>query len=87
MPTFIRCPECGFHIGAYQEFIDSARSSIYNEKVFNSNNKFAKYDPEKMVFNPSITPSLEPLFNAIGLKNRCCRMHTTTKVDFSKMYK
>ena len=87
MPSFIRCPDCGFHIGVYQKFVDEAQSAIYNEKIFNGDNKFTQYDPEKMVFDSSITPSLEPLFNAIGIKNRCCRMHMITKVDFSKMYK
>jgi DNA-directed RNA polymerase subunit N (RpoN/RPB10) len=87
MPTFIRCPECGNNIGAYQQFIDAAKAAIYAEKVFNSKTNHSNYDPEKMIFDPSITPSLEPLFNAIGLKLRCCRMHSVTKVDFDKMYK
>ena len=87
MAAYIRCPECAFCIGKYAEFVDKARQAIYNEAVFNKTSEYADYDPEKMVFNPSVTPSLEPLFEAIGIKNRCCRMHLIAKTEFDKIYK
>jgi DNA-directed RNA polymerase subunit N (RpoN/RPB10) len=87
MAAFIRCPECSFCIGKYMEFIEHAKESIYEDKVFGSNSQFSNYDPEKMVFNPDIIPSLENLFNAVGIINRCCRMHIVSKTEFSKIYK
>jgi len=86
MPTFIRCPECGFCIGKYIEFIDKAKQAVYEEKVFSSK-EFSSYDPEKMGFNALITPSLEPLFDAVGIENRCCRMHIVSKTGFDKLYR
>lgn len=87
MSSFIRCPECGFTIGKYAEFINKAKESIYQEKVFGSNSKYKSYHPEKVVFNPEITPSIEDLFDALNIKNRCCRMHSISGTDFNKIYK
>lgn len=87
MAAYIRCPECQFCIGKYADFVDKARQAIYDDHVFGKTSEYADYDPEKMVFNPSIAPSLETLFDAIGIENRCCRMHLVAKVEFDKMYK
>ena len=87
MASYIRCPECGFCIGKYTEFIDKAKQAIYDDVIFSKNSEFANYDPEKMMFNPSTAPSLEGLFEAVGIKNRCCRMHAISKTEFDKMYK
>jgi DNA-directed RNA polymerase subunit N (RpoN/RPB10) len=40
-----------------------------------------------MVFDASVTPSLECLFDAVGIDNPCCRMHITSKTNFNKLYK
>jgi len=87
MATFIRCPECAFCIGPYAEFVEQAKQAIYASHVFGSKSQYTKYDPEKMSFDPSIAPSLEKLFDAIELKNRCCRMHIVAKTEFDKIYK
>jgi DNA-directed RNA polymerase subunit N (RpoN/RPB10) len=87
MDELTRCPECAFCIGKYVKFIDSAREAIYNNVIFGDKSKYVDYDPEKMVFDPSITPSIEHVFDAIGIKNRCCRMHLVTKKAFDKIYK
>jgi len=83
---FILCPECGFCIGKYMQFIDAAKYAIYEEKVF-TNPEFKDYAPDKMAFAAGITPTLEPLFDALRIKNRCCRMHIMAKTDFDKRYK
>lgn len=85
MAAYIRCPECAFCIGKYAKFFDKAKQALYKEHIENSSYK--DYDPEKMVFNPEITPSLENLFDELGIKNRCCRMHLVTKTEFDKIYK
>jgi DNA-directed RNA polymerase subunit N (RpoN/RPB10) len=87
MSSFIRCPECGFCIGKYTEFINKAKDAIYEKEVFGPDSKYSSYSPDKMVFDPSITPSLEPLFEALNIKNRCCRMHSVTRTDFAQIYK
>ena len=87
MATYIRCPECAFCIGVYAEYVDEARKAIYDDAIFGEKSKFANYNPEKMVFNSAITPSLEQLFEALGIKNRCCRMHLVAKTEFDTIYK
>lgn len=83
MSNFIRCPECGFHIGAYYSFITEARRAMFQEKL----DAAGAVDPEKVVFDPSISPVLEPLFDALAIKNKCCRTHLVSHVNFSQMYK
>ena len=78
MTSYIRCPSCAFCIGPYYEFVDHARQSLYK--------KLPNNDPEKFVFN-NLTPSLEPIFEAIGIKNRCCRMHLLSRTEFDRIYK
>ena len=83
MSSFIRCPHCAFPLGIYSEFINHARLA-YNDEFIDK--KYKKYDPEKIVFKPNTTPSLEDIFTSIGMKNPCCRMHITTVVSFDTMY-
>lgn len=86
MSTYIRCPECSFCIGLYSEFVDNACRVMVKKHIY-ENKQYNDYDPEKIVFKPSITPNLEPLFNALEIKNRCCRMHLIAKTEFDKIYK
>ncbi len=87
MSEFIRCPECSFCIGLYSEFVEKAKQAIYASVLFNEKSQYKDYDPDKMAFNSSIMPDLEPLFTSLNIKNRCCRMHLTTKNNFDKLYK
>ena len=87
MASFIRCPECGFCIGMYIKFVDEAKAALYKEKVYNKDSEYAKYDPEKLYFKPNVMPTLGPVFDCLGINNRCCRMHILTKTEFDKMYK
>lgn len=82
MSSYIRCPECSKCIGKYVEFIEKARQSLYEDKVFRKTSKFSKIDPEKLCFNPNVTPSLEKIFEAIDIKKICCRMHLSSGVRF-----
>jgi DNA-directed RNA polymerase subunit N (RpoN/RPB10) len=67
-----------FAIGIYNEYFQVARNS-YNKKFIDA--KYKDFDPEKIVFKPNIYPNLENIFNALGIKNRCCRMHLSTGVS------
>jgi len=87
MASYIRCPECGFCIGKYMEFIDEAKKAMTEEVVFDKNSTYADYDPEKIIFKPSVVPELGPIFDVLGIRNRCCRIRLTTKTDFDKRYK
>jgi len=87
MAQFIRCPPCGFCIGMYMQAFDAAKIALYEDTVFATDSKLAGYDPEKLSLLPGSTPPLEPIFDALGIKNRCCRMHMMTKVDFDRQYK
>ncbi len=87
MAAYIRCPECSFCIGKYMLFVDMAKTAYYNDTLFKKDSEHANYDPDKVVFKPNITPSLEQIFNALGIVNRCCRMHLVSKTEFDKAYK
>ncbi len=84
MSTFIRCPHCAMCIGVFYDFFQEARR-IYTEEL--TDTKYKDYDPEKLIFNHSITPPLEDILDAIGIKNRCCRMHLISVERFDKLYK
>ena len=75
MASFILCPECGFCIGKYADFVENAKQSLYREQAYGDDAKYADYSPDKVVFDPSITPPLQGVFDALHIKNRCCRMH------------
>ena len=87
MAYYIRCPECSFCIGHYVDFIEVARISMYSSIIYNKDSKYKDYHPEKIVFNPSITPELGPLLNSLNIKNICCRTHIISIVKFDKQYK
>jgi DNA-directed RNA polymerase subunit N (RpoN/RPB10) len=87
MAAFIQCPSCGFCIGKYTEFFDYAKQALYNDTVFAEGSKYRDFDPEKLAINPGPVPSSEHIFEALGIKNRCCRMRMTTKTEFDRQYK
>lgn len=86
MAHYIRCPECAFCIGKYYEFIDLAKQA-QNLDAAAQDNKFTGCNPEKIQFATNAVPTLEGIFNALKIKNRCCRMHIMGKTEFDKMYK
>lgn len=88
MASFLRCPECGFTLMYYSDFIEQAKLAVYHDAIFSNKSKYSNYDPEKMCFNPNITPSLEKVFDVLPVFNRrCCRMRSVTKKHFDTMYK
>lgn len=87
MSQFIRCPSCGFCIGMYMAAFEMAKIALYEDTVFSKDSPYAKYDPDKLALLPGTTPPLEPIFDAFGIKNRCCRMRMFTNTDFDKQYK
>ncbi len=85
MSQFIRCPTCAFYIGVYMDFLDNARQAFYDKELRKS--KYKDYDPSKLILCPGSTPPLEHIFDAIGIKNRCCRMHMNAAMPMDKLYK
>ena len=80
MTHYIRCPECAFPIGAFQEFVDKVKLEL-NKKAIKE--KFEEYDPDKLILTDRIVPDLQNLFDTLNIKNRCCRMHLVAKTDFN----
>ncbi len=87
MTQFIRCPSCSFCLAPYIEFFDKAREAKYQEEVFGDQSALKDYDPEKLALNPGSSASLEDIFNALKIQNRCCRMRMLSKMEFDKLYK
>jgi hypothetical protein len=69
------------------QFFDEAKRAIFEEKVFGGDSKVSDFDPEKIALNPDNIPTLEIVFDAMQIKNRCCRMRLLTKTDFDRAYK
>jgi hypothetical protein len=80
MTHYIRCPECAFIIGAYQAFVDKVRLELTKKAI---KDKYEHYDPDKLIFTDHVVPDLQELFDAVGIENRCCRMHLVAKTDFN----
>lgn len=87
MAKFIICPESAFPIGMFSKYIEIASQIIYDQKIYGVGSQYADYDASKIVFNPTIAPNLEDLFDALGITNRCCRMHLISNAPFDKAYK
>ena len=85
MSQFIRCPTCAFYFGPYMEFFDIARQAIYEEEL--KKNEYNEYDPDKLMLCPGSVPPLEDIFNALNIKNRCCRMRMLGAMPMDKLYK
>jgi hypothetical protein len=86
MAQFITCPSCSFCFAPYMEFFDLARQAKYQEEVFDSKSTVKDYDPEKLALNPGSVSSLKDIFDALNIKNRCCRMRMLTKMELDKIY-
>lgn len=85
MAQFIRCPTCSFCIGLYMEFFDNARQSLYAQDLKKS--EYKNYDPSKLTLCQGSIPPLETIFDALNIKNRCCRMRMTSAMPMDKLYK
>lgn len=87
MSQFIRCPSCGFCIGEYAEAVDIAKQVLYQKEVFGEGAKFQGFDPDKLMFKPGACPTLEKIFDELGIVNMCCRMRLVTCINLDKTYK
>ncbi len=80
------CPECTFPICLQVDYFQKARYALIKEEVYKKGSKYENYQPDKLIFNPDLTPPLEKIFQAIGVEKRCCRMHLNTMTHFDKLY-
>ncbi len=81
MPVFIICPECRNLIGHYYEFVNQAIIAQNKHKLHNKNSSYDEFDPKKILLNGSILDPTENIFNALNIKNRCCRIRLLTYND------
>jgi DNA-directed RNA polymerase subunit N (RpoN/RPB10) len=82
MEHYILCPECGDCLGRYASFVEEARKVLQAKQLADQ-----KIDESKLETQPGAVPPLEPIFDALEISLRCCRMHLLTRVDFSKWAK
>lgn len=77
MSSFVCCPECGNAIGEYQLFFNEAKKEFMKHHL-------KKLDPKNdinilnLAARSNTLPPVEPIFDAIGIKLSCCRMHINT---------
>lgn len=81
MSYYLRCPECSYTLCRYKMFFDLAKQAFYNKEI-----KYKTYSPDKLIFTNDII-ELDFIFNACGIRNRCCRMHLMNVAEFDKSYK
>jgi DNA-directed RNA polymerase subunit N (RpoN/RPB10) len=81
MSGYSRCPECGWCIGELEDAYDilSAYFKIKNVKDPNIR-------PDKLLITKDILADEQPIFEALGIKNMCCRTHLMTKYPFDSIY-
>lgn len=82
MAAFVRCPSCGFCIGRYEEFYTLAKEVLLKDSIHMSHK-----DPEKLMLNPGGIPTMEIIFDALNIKNRCCRMRLFTINNYDELVK
>lgn len=80
---FINCPSCGFCYSQYYHFIDCAKKAIFLNEIYAKDSKYKDYDPDKLSLAPANLPPLGVIFDALNIKNLCCRMRLTSRIDFS----
>jgi DNA-directed RNA polymerase subunit N (RpoN/RPB10) len=67
------------------DFFDKARQAIFDDAL--SKSDFKEYDAEKLTLCPGSVPPLENVFDALDIKNRCCRMRMLSVMPMDKLYK
>lgn len=79
MLDFIRCPSCGYPIGAVYEAFNTIKVHLYKKELDTTTN---------IVINnvgviDYIQLSMKDIFDQFGINNMCCRQHMITSMDFS----
>lgn len=87
MSSFNRCPSCGFCIGKYADFFLLAKTALYKQEVFSSTSDFANIAVENLPIQRKAVPSMEKIFDALGIQNRCCRMRLFTNTNPDREYR
>lgn len=80
MALYTRCHSCGFCIGLYEEVFDLIKETIYKDIL-----KDKKIHPDRMYFCANIVPDMSEVFEALNIKNRCCRKILSTKYTAEMM--
>lgn len=82
-PTYQRCPECGYHIGAIFRAIDYCKIGYFYSLILkNSNAKSLK--SQMSMINEMLGSETQPIgwiLNAFGITQECCRSHIICCMD------
>lgn len=81
-PTYQRCPECGYHIGAIFKAIDYCKIGYFYSLVAKDSKvslKAQMHQINKML--TSETQSIGWMLDAFGLTRECCRTHIVCCMD------
>jgi DNA-directed RNA polymerase subunit N (RpoN/RPB10) len=72
MPCAILCYECNQDLGEIYDFFHLTMSSYYRYVI---EKKKISINPSNMDLKPNIIDNINFLFDALDIKNMCCKMH------------
>uniref|UniRef100_A0A6C0BDN1 DNA-directed RNA polymerase subunit N n=1 Tax=viral metagenome TaxID=1070528 RepID=A0A6C0BDN1_9ZZZZ len=78
MLHFILCPSCGTRIGRYYEAYSILLTHLQNEELEKNKNILCA---DNILISKETNVKMLEIFEALGIKKICCRMHFNT-VDF-----
>jgi DNA-directed RNA polymerase subunit N (RpoN/RPB10) len=86
MSRFNVCPSCGNCIGKYYAFYLKAKEALIKEAL-ESKAESKEYAAHKVDISDAELPAMETIFDAIGIKLRCCRMRIFGLNQMDKSFK
>jgi DNA-directed RNA polymerase subunit N (RpoN/RPB10) len=78
MLHYILCPSCGTRIGRYYEAYSILLTHYHKEELERNKNNVCS---ENILISKETNVKMGEIFDALGIKKICCRMHFNT-VDF-----
>jgi len=83
MVCHILCPECAENLGELYPFYEKVTEG-YCEFLIKQNKDNIHID--KLYLKANIIQEFDFIFNALNIKNMCCRVHILGTLDFDSLY-
>lgn len=83
MVLHILCPECSEDLAEIKPFYDAIKDK-YIEKLLKEQKK--PIDINNLDIKSDVIKHFDFIFNALKIKNHCCRIHILGDMDFDTLY-
>lgn len=81
MLDYIKCPECGNHIGLIYMVVNIVKTFMYKKDL---QKKHKNIDVQNTALIDQIEINLNDIFKQLNVPNYCCRQHLITSLDYDK---